>query len=403
MNSLSLPPIFEWARICPVVVLQGDVWVGTSRPPDTTTWIERRGERRGLVRTQSLAAARAEWALHGRSAMEAWITQRLQEAGETVSPLREIREAIRQFKALIFAAGDLVAHIRHVMELPAEEPAFDLPAATAQGRRLDQALHEVETSAPELAPAWATLPEGEWALAEKTLFYLKGGNARAAKGDRVRVGQHLYELAPSPEGREELTDRFRVAVASLLEQHGRQTLPQRRRLAAEQAEANALSQRMVKSLPVSRDGRRLLLDTPRWTVYHAGGSWLVGLRVGPWVMQESDGTLYEFPGTLVSVDADPDPHGRRARVAYPVLGHPFLSDGERSLCMGSYSERGMRGATPAARLLQFLHDARQTLVAGYHARNSLAPYHRLAEFPENRISRAEAERRGLPIYPYHRR
>lgn len=129
------------------------------------------------------------------------------------------------------------------------------------------------------------------------------------------------------------------------------------------------------------------------------------LPVAAYVIEDASGELYEFAATRVAVDiesvAAEDIRNMRPYVLDPVE-HMFVG-GDQHICMHvpatvrAAAERGL-----AVGIFALLEHARATLLAGHHAQNPSTPFRAIDQFSSHRVSRNEAEARGLPIYPYRR-
>ncbi|MEW6755572.1 MAG: hypothetical protein AB1505_32030 [Candidatus Latescibacterota bacterium] len=134
-------------------------------------------------------------------------------------------------------------------------------------------------------------------------------------------------------------------------------------------------------------------------------------RIPAYVVEDHDGTLYQFPAAQVGIRVDgTEPR----RVLHPASAlvmhrywHPFVFAGASGapICMPlppPYFEE-LHRLPLAEGLLRHLESARIVLCSGYHAGNPTAGYHPISGGPTGQtVTESAARAAGLAIYRYRR-
>lgn len=207
----------------------------------------------------------------------------------------------------------------------------------------------------------------------------------------------------------EVEQTFTAQVAEALQDQALAEAPDRQQWLNElKAELANMQKRLPPSLVAGQDG--YLYRSSRWGIMRQQGNWIVYQEVPEYVIEGNDQRLYRFKATrvgliLLNLQREQILAAGRARVLTPYA-HMFVNatvSGE-SICMAksdAYYQQ-LRRMPLAQAICTYLHDAAQTLMAGYHAGNSNNPYHPITNFAAYTISRQEATHQGLPVFPYNR-
>lgn len=162
-------------------------------------------------------------------------------------------------------------------------------------------------------------------------------------------------------------------------------------------------QRLESSILYQRRHYRVLRSQKR--------NYFVCRQIPPYVVEGQDRALYLFPQvqvgvpiTALEVDEVLRPFSARIMHAYR---HMFAHSAGACapICMplpADYYARLYQLPLEEA-LLQHLEAARMTLCAGYHEGNRSAVLHDIRRLNLPRITRLEAQSRGLPVYPFYRK
>lgn len=408
MNGLPPFPLFYWATRSPVFVINQHVYLPNRRTKDVTAFLDWEGQRSGLSSTQTLEAMGCDYLSQNVHTLESWQMRRLQEQGEAAVSLSGLRAKIQELETVVFLCHRLIPRLQQMRGEP--RLSFSIPpdAAAPLKERWEQHFARMSRSLPSLTPLWSSLPSvGAWGFVDGQLYHLLLERpSRRPKGNRVTLPDASYALEGQSAALKDVAAKFYHQLEDLLTEHARGLLPHGAVLMQEAQRALEPYESLLATLP-TRNSQRILYDNPPWRVFQWQGHWLIGLGVEKYVLEDKDGSLYAFDSTTIYVGVDAEGSVLRApEVGATRYEHPFVPSDGRSICMGNYGETGwrtLRQLPPEDRLLQYLMDARQTLLAGYHQHNPLTPYHALSAFPHRRISREQARAQNLPVYPYHRR
>ncbi len=416
MDRPNMLPLFAYADYGPVVVTEGSIMLpsGTTKGSDATL--------RWAGRSQRLSAAQSVRDLTADfwSANDRWFWQRLEESlcaagyhGMSVADLRRLPD---QLAVIHFACNELIPRIRKLVGEPESEGQRipDPSLAKAVCARSIRLLSVLPESYRAVSEFWSSMPEHGWAIIDGQVYDLVPRErtswlARAGYGrGHVKTSSASFLLKPRGCSSRELSQSFWECAQRALDSHARACWPAalRAHLEMEQVLAPVLG-----LLCPGRPGdpaKTFLYDSPTWKVFRQGSEWYLGLAIGPYGMEDSGRNIYAMDPTTLLMPLFADLGVAGVSVEAAGYQHPFVRPGGRDICMGDY---GMREAAPihrpamlpADRMLAYMMDVRQTVLAGYHQGNPLRPYRHLSELGHRIISREAAQERKLPIYPYYRR
>lgn len=232
-----------------------------------------------------------------------------------------------------------------------------------------------------------------------------------AGGDLIlRSGGAIWGLAKDCRFLRDLESYCLAKLCRFLEEQALSETPDRMRLLQEIESAEQAMKAYQRLQIASTRGDVHLYQDKEYGILRRNGVWYVYVEVPEYVVEDADGTLYRFDAVRVGVPINN--HSPEialtpgtARVLAPYE-HMFVQSktANAGICMakGSAYYGALRQMPLREALCLYLHDAKQTLMAGHHAGNGTRPYHRISSFPKRRISRQEAMDRDLPIYPYRR-
>lgn len=410
-------PMFRCAEMGPVVVLEGSVMLPSASKARSCATLRRVGYSQRLAPIQTVAAMsddfwrdESEWS---RSALD----EALWNEGYNGVPLRVIEcLSSDEVHVIKFACNELIPRIRRMNGEPESQETrvgnvLHLQAVSARAATL--ARRPVEEHRL-LERFWESLPEPGWALIDGRLNrliprdQLTWRERKQCEKGYFRTAGRTYLLRSEETSLAELHERFCAQSESIFKEHARHCLPVFRAADEEARQSLGPALGVLCSSCSSGQQDAVLYDSHAWRVFRRAGSWYLGAVIGPYAMEDSHRRIYAMDPTVLMM-----PLYREGGIGGPVVGqtgyqHPFVRPGGRDVCLGDYgasegmSERFAR-MDRAERILTFLVDARQTLVAGYHEKNPLKPYRHLCELPSKVITPEEARQRGLPVYPYYRR
>jgi|SRR3989338_159328 len=127
---------------------------------------------------------------------------------------------------------------------------------------------------------------------------------------------------------------------------------------------------------------------------------IVYVDVPDYVLEDhQEGGLYQFSGHRLGIEIGGDSDGGGIQLvespfALRYTAGPFYG-GDSELCMGTYTKGYFSRMPKGKAFAKLLADARNVVLRGYHKGNN--PRQPLSDFSGRRISREEAERKGLEI------
>jgi hypothetical protein len=200
---------------------------------------------------------------------------------------------------------------------------------------------------------------------------------------------------------------FKTSLRQILQAQALAEAPERQERWQAVIEAEAeLSEFLQDAPPMDSD---YLYQGKLYNIRRWNGTWMATMQVPAYAI-EVQGQLHYFPPTEVGLpisSCDPEsvfvPGRARVLTAYR---HMFVREGYAgdSICMvkGESYFQGLRRLPLDEAICAYLHDARYTLMAGYHAGNGSSPYHQIDALHCQLLSRQEANAKGIPVFPYNR-
>lgn len=402
-------PLFKWAARHPVFVIDDEVWLA-ARP---------RGERRNigsyrcddgelpLTMVQPIVAMGREYCAWNTDAIDLSVVS--WRGGGCVGR-RELCSASHRLGATTFVLDRLLPAVRRRGGEDSEAPTVSCDALYGLKSEIDREL-ESTPSEPDLSAAICSLPSvTAWGIVDECVCELV--ETEAPMGDEVLSGKTVviprraFDIRHTTIALAELAAAFHEALIGSLRASATQRAPER----AELLDRARTALSSVESCFAT--GRRcsrgiVVYDSPTWRIIRSDeGQWFLGLRVEPYVMQDRSGWFYRFDETVVLSLVEAGPYFQlEAQVERAHYDNPFISASGITICMGDYWDtlgKQISALPYEERLMQFVWDARQVLMCGYHQHNPLSPYRSLTEFKHRAISAETAAELNLPVYPFYR-
>jgi hypothetical protein len=401
---LPIPDLLLVAAETPVVILEREVYY-LSEAESPAGFLAFEDTRYGLVHTETLAEVEARYFDLQADALEAFKTAYLRETVDRrIEHAAALQKQLRESQVAAFLVREMVPRLLALC------PGAD-EYAQRRSRLRDEALQRLLACEEKCQP-----PNGSLLtmVLDRSLIldgkvYALDRYATQPRGDlELYAGEQRFALA--------LPARFLSRVTQECLAHLEVDL--RRRALAESPERL----RCLRALELERQALDDYLDAQASTgsgylyrdrergIMQAEGGYYVYLEVPAYAVEHADRSVYHFDATRVAVlvnSVDPKAVlGAGRAVVLTDYQHMFVNEAKagQRICMvrDATYYAGLCAMGLAEGVLAYLHDARQTLVAGHHADNESSPYHAITSFASRRITRAEAERRRLPIYPYYR-
>lgn len=395
-------PFFAIIAATPAVILRDRLYYLVAA--DTGGWfLQLEDARYGLAPAQTLAELADEYyqtyAAELAAAKNELIAAAVRQQAQTVAALRRQETEMDICRFLIYILIPYLQQVEH-------------------GR----ILHPPPAAAPSALTAPATPPVTPPA---RLLTAVLGSNSaildgrlfpllrQPASAPRPAIWIHkpwvYYHLTLPGRMLTKLSHDFSRRVAGQVQAQAAAELPAHQ---AYQEQLAAITRQTAVPLPPAlvdgRDGT--LYQGSHYAVSRQQGKWWVSTAVPAHIIEDASGNLYRFEATQVGIALTSlDTHHllqAGAAVVMTAYEHPFVSQAAAlsGICMvqpgGYYAD--LQNRSPAEAIVQLLHDARQTLLTGYHANNHSQPYHLPGSFPRRQVDRETAVASGLPIYPFHR-
>jgi hypothetical protein len=408
--SLPTPDLLLVAAETPTVVYRRQAYHFANTPTAAGSFIFE-GAAYGLMKTERLADSERRFFALQAEAIEAFKTGYLRETVDTrIQAARELARRLRENRVLGFLMQELIPQF---MELRLGKAGYERQKIERRARSIQRLLAHPEKRKP-LTGALLAAELDRTLILDGKVYSLVEVSVENSGDLCLHLEGRLFALGVPPRFLKQVQESFAERLANYLCGQALAESPERlrclREIEREQQEWAEFLAEQPPGPPTA--GRRYLYhDSERGILQEESENvFYVYLEVPEYVVEAADGGLYRFEATRVGVRLDSsDPaailKAGRAVVLTPYE-HMFVSgkNAGESLCMvrgdGYYAE--LRTSGLAEGLLAYLHDAKQTLMAGHHARNDSTPYHPISSFGHRRISRDEAEQKQLPIYCYYR-
>lgn len=401
---LPVPDLLLVAAETPVVILEREVYY-LSEGESPAGFLAFEDTRYGLVRTETLAEVEERYCDLHAEALEAYKTAYLRETVDRrIEHAEALQKQLRESRVTAFLVREMVPCLLALC------PGAD-EYARRRARLRDEALQQLLACEEKRQPADGALlaPLLDNTLILDGKLYTLLARAGQSQGDlELCAGERRFALGLPARFLSRVTQECLERIEEDLRRRALTESPERLRcLRALEEERQALDDYLDAQ---AADGSAYLYRDRERGILRAEGGYYVYQEVPEYVVEDGDRSLYRFDATRVAVPVNSiDPKTVLSAGRAVVLTdyeHMFVSEaraGQR-ICMVStatYYDR-LCAMGLAKGMLEYLHDARQTLMAGHHAGNDSSPYHAITTFASRRITRAEAERRKLPIYPYFR-
>ena len=222
------------------------------------------------------------------------------------------------------------------------------------------------------------------------------------------IGDCFYSLVPfygRPEANQFYLQHRDRGFLAMRQEHRDSALRR-----CDQLLARTIGQTLFPLVRQSGEPRQLYSDDAYSVLQTPGGTSFLCQRIPPYVVEGSDRRLYYFDALQLGLglhDTSPDRLIREhAAMAMHPYRHMFVLDDDvgSTVCMPRPQKfyRRLRQLPVVEGLLAYLDAVRLTLCSGYFAGNQSMPYHSITSLGRPVLSRAQAHRRRLPVYPYHR-
>ncbi len=398
-------PFFALAAATPVIILSGRLYYLVEEAADDR-YFQFEDARYGLLSAQTLAELTAEYVQTHASLLTANKNHLIQAAlQKQVGAEAEMKRQQNEQSMTHFLVYELVPFLQKAEHgrllhpppdrhspAPAEmQPPDPVPLTPPDDLLADVLSHNAAILDGRIFPLTSLLPTDScpdiWLHTPTAVYHL------------IYPGCFLQDAARDFTGHVEAQVQAQAAVEQLIHRQYWQ------RLAAATARA---ADPLPEALANGRDG--VLYQGRQYAVMRRNGQWWVSTAVPDHVIEDRQGDLYHFDATQIGIAI----HTLKSRrvlhsgavVVLTACEHPFVAKPTKGavICMaqpdGYYSRLQTRPL--AEGIVQLLHDARQTLLTGYHASNYNQPYHTPSSFPWRQIERVSAAAHNLPTYSYHR-
>ena len=399
-DSGELPghEFFTLASETPLAVLGGVIHFLAVGAPDARDWFAFEGLRFALLPAQSLSQMEIGYVATFADRLEAFKAAYLHKTvDQRVESLQELRRKLDSLRAPQFIVNELIPRMR-LLEGETSIVAL-LPAPEAP-------------SAPLAAPAptidlLGTVVGAYSMILDDRVFDLSAVSPRLRSDLIVHFGDEHYGLSCRSRLVKTVEIKYQTALKHALQEQAIAEIPERmqalRRL---EVETRNLEAGLATGV-LSTDHK--LYRGREYSILRAGEAWYACIEVPRYVVEDGGGALYRFDATRVGVLIPTNPAdaiGGGKAVVLTAYEHMFVSSVSpyASICMVkpvSYFE-ALRRLSPADAICTYLLDARRTLTSGHHAGNGSTPHHSIDSYSDRIVSRADAEREGLPIFPYRR-
>lgn len=403
----ALPPLsfFDIATHTPVIVLNGMVFylVESDFAADPEAACFRVEQLRfKLVPSQSLAEMEQYYIRAAAAhALEGIKTRYLTEViDQRIESMEAMQRQMAQNDVLTFLVKCLIPKFQQ-LELSGTKAAV-LPSIVPTSRRKPM----TPTTQPLLTAnnILETVIGRQALILDEKIYPLQPVTAAPEQDLLVFANGRTYAPAIPAQPLTKAQSAFYNKVIQSLKAQALAESPDRLQLLAElEAEFAALSGHIQ-----IKDG--YLYRGQTYGILQQGHQWVVYSEVPEYVVEAANGQLYRFDATRVGIIiANCQPKQLLFSGCAHVLApyqHMFVSSGKakNSICMS-------KGSAYYTRLHQMLleeaiclclHDAKYTLMAGYHGGNGNTPYYPIETFAYRRLTRSEAMRQRLPIFTYYR-
>lgn len=322
-----------------------------------------------------------------------------QEVDREIETIQAMESQIAQDRVLDFLINKLIPKLAHLSDRVWEPPSKD-------AEELDPL--EARTAPTQELPRIGLLElmfasRGLFILDEKVYALVPIDGQRAERCDLIlRTQGRGYALSVSCLYLHEVEAIFQRGLQRLLKQQALSEAPQRAHQLQEIRRKSSKIQALLKQIPPKKEGGLLCLyQDPQAGVVQVNGRWYVYLQVPEYVLHDHriPHAYYRFDATQVGTMLTSSPQNVTfgSAVVMTPYQHPFVWGPSYSpICMGHYNRGKLNGLPLEDAICQYLVDARNNLMKGYH-RGNTNTYRQLAAFPQHKISLEEARARNLPI------
>jgi len=344
MSNLPTFPLFQWARQTPVFVIGGQIWMASARSPAGRACLTWNRERRDLVNVQTLEEMWGDYVSRHALALEDWQSRQLKERGRPAASPGDLKGKVRQMEILAFLSQSLIPRLQRLHGGTALGAPVSGEEVREWKRQLEACAAGAKQSLPTLALLCSAFPAVEgWGLLERCCYRLTHtapGRMWWERSD-LTLPQAAYSLDARLAGSVEIEAQFYDRLKFLLLLRASGARPAATVRAEEIEAAFARCSAWLQEHGVNAEGRVFLYNQADWRVFRRHGQWLAGVEVKPFALEDANGALYGFDGTLITTRVSVENQVYTAEVDSLGYDHPFLPEQGRTICMGDYEyDRG---------------------------------------------------------------